>query len=33
MESYRQEQAAAVIAKDSKLQARLMETAGEAQGT
>jgi phosphoribosylaminoimidazole carboxylase PurE protein len=33
LESYRQEQAAAVVAKDSKLQARLMETTGEAQGT
>ena len=32
VESYRQEQAAAVVAKDSKLQARLKEAAGEAQG-
>ena len=32
IESYRQEQAATVVAKDAKLQARLLESAGEAQG-
>ena len=32
IEAYRQEQAATVVAKDAKLQARLLESAGEAQG-